>query len=121
MAVSLCPYLFTPTHLRGVTHVICRTSDVIGSVNFHPLQPLLLSVSGSRNFPLQCNVSDSSSGDEEDDSDAGSPQRRVETAQRRRNLEPITLDASVKVWHFGGGGITSQVAATCDTDELCMA
>ncbi|KAF7979744.1 hypothetical protein HWV62_41122 [Athelia sp. TMB] len=67
--------------------------DAIGSVSFHPLQPVLLSASGSRHFeaPFKTRaqqVSDSSDSDGED-------------LVGERPL-PFPMDASVKLWAFKG-------------------
>ncbi|TFK48131.1 WD40 repeat-like protein [Heliocybe sulcata] len=78
--------------------------DAVGSVGFHPSQPLLLSVSGSRHFhhdheslashkPRHYD-SDSSSGSDED-SDDDSSERRKRSVPR-----PFPIDASIRLWDF---------------------
>ena len=63
-------------------------SDAIGSVAFHPLQPVLLSVSGSRHFTGE--ELDGSSSEEDD-----APIRRPRT-----RLQPSVHDATAKLWSF---------------------
>jgi len=84
--------------------------DAVGSVSFHPLHPLLLSVSGSRHFALPSSSPSArtpssatsftdSEDDSEDDSDEGCTEMNGITRARRRPT-PFALDASVKMWHF---------------------
>ncbi|KAI0308581.1 hypothetical protein OF83DRAFT_1180633 [Amylostereum chailletii] len=75
--------------------------DAVGSVAFHPLKPLVLSVSGSRHFDTE-DVSrredSSGSSDEDDAQDAG-----VRAVKRHRyRPQPSIRDSSVKLWEFGG-------------------
>ncbi|KAI0651027.1 hypothetical protein C8Q79DRAFT_931081 [Trametes meyenii] len=86
--------------------------DAVGSVAFHPLRPLLLSVSGSRHFDRPKSESGDASGLSSSDSD--DENEVVETAGgnsakqkpspvvtiRRRRPQPVALDASVKLWRF---------------------
>ncbi|KAI8996250.1 WD40-repeat-containing domain protein [Trametes punicea] len=87
--------------------------DAVGSVAFHPVRPLLLSVSGSRHFdaatPMSGQPTDSSSSDsdgndilETEGGDANSAKLRKLTAisMPRRRPQPIALDASIKLWDF---------------------
>ncbi|KZT19087.1 hypothetical protein NEOLEDRAFT_1142508 [Neolentinus lepideus HHB14362 ss-1] len=78
--------------------------DTIGSVGFHPSQPLLLSVSGSRHFhhdqeghashESQYPQSDSSSSsDEESDNVSGDHMKRSAP-------HSFPLDASIRLWNF---------------------
>ncbi|KAG6831120.1 hypothetical protein H0H87_006145, partial [Tephrocybe sp. NHM501043] len=83
---EICPTLEFAAH-----------GDAVGSVAFHPLQPTLLSVSGSRHFESD-NESESSGAEVEETEDMA-PQPRV---IRHKKLVPITLDASIKTWSFQG-------------------
>ncbi|TFK81326.1 WD40 repeat-like protein [Polyporus arcularius HHB13444] len=88
--------------------------DAVGSVAFHPLRPLLLSVSGSRHFDRSnqsAGHSSEESEDEEEDeiiacdedappSDHAKPTRITISRQR---LQPTSQDSSVRLWGFGGG------------------
>ncbi|THH33366.1 hypothetical protein EUX98_g830 [Antrodiella citrinella] len=84
-------------------------TDAIGSVGFHPLKSLLLSVSGSRHFiEGLADVSegeDSAEDGEEEEDDA----EQFSLAQDQKNTRvskslvcprPITLDNTVKLWQF---------------------
>lgn len=76
--------------------------DAVGSVNFHPLHPLLLSVSGSRHYTEGGDSDSSSSGLEstdEDEDDVSAP-RRVAVRRTRERLSPTVKDASFKTWSF---------------------
>lgn len=64
-------------------------SDAVGSVAFHPLQSVLLSVSGSRHFAGE--ELDGSSSEE----DADAPIRRPRT-----RLQPAVREATAKLWNF---------------------
>ncbi|KIK77675.1 hypothetical protein PAXRUDRAFT_776852 [Paxillus rubicundulus Ve08.2h10] len=88
--------------------------DVIGAVAFHPLQPVLLSVSGSRHFnddddqgassALENSDSDSSDDWGSDDEDY-SVVRGLDGVRRlRRPPQPSVRDASISVWDFGEPG-----------------
>ena len=72
----------------------------MGSVSFHPLRPLLLSVSGSRHFTEDdeddVSSEDSESGEEEEP--PASPKLLVR--RRRERPTPEVKDASVKLWSF---------------------
>ncbi len=82
--------------------------DAVGSVAFHPLRPLLLSVSGSRHFDrvdLQSGVSSgSSTSDSEDDIEEYTerpPSHGSHAVKRRRNKpQPAALDTTIKLWGF---------------------
>ncbi|KAH9834603.1 uncharacterized protein C8Q71DRAFT_838093 [Rhodofomes roseus] len=79
--------------------------DAIGSVGFHPLRPVLLSVSGSRHFDGSPPTSSSSSeSDDEADGDAEggyvSAGRARAVRISRRGPQPATHDASTKLWNF---------------------
>ncbi|EIW56334.1 uncharacterized protein TRAVEDRAFT_170197 [Trametes versicolor FP-101664 SS1] len=81
--------------------------DAVGSVAFHPLRPLLLSVSGARHFedPASASGDRSDSDDDMEDaeivgaSSAKSGEPPGVTVSRQRP-QPIALDASVKLWSF---------------------
>ncbi|KAI0698794.1 WD40-repeat-containing domain protein [Earliella scabrosa] len=93
--------------------------DAVGSVAFHPLRPLLLSVSGSRHFdvsdtPTSSSSESSGSGSEDENSKVGTAEpsavrRKVNGLRRSRvRPQPVTMDASVKLWDFAeqtSGGI----------------
>ncbi|KAI0067581.1 WD40 repeat-like protein [Artomyces pyxidatus] len=80
--------------------------DTVGSVAFHPLQPLLLSVSGSRHFDLNeerpTQPGDleelGSSTSESDESDEEKEEKFVKRQRRRR--QPATRDSSYRLWRF---------------------
>lgn len=91
--------------------------DAIGSVAFHPLRPLLLSVSGSRHFDEVPNRdrldSDSDSEDasaaiEEEEDLQRNSLRTTFIARARTKHGPIAQDASVKLWSF----------ERCDSDKI---
>ncbi len=67
--------------------------DAVGSVSFHPYEPWLLSVSGSRRWDAAAHTDDSSvsggSSDEETNDSHSEPKRAW-----------TTLDSSLKVWDF---------------------
>jgi telomerase Cajal body protein 1 len=69
--------------------------DAIGSVGFHPLHPLLLSVSGSRHFDQTRNDDMSSESDEEDEAE---DERDQESKTSSIAGVPFALDNSVKLW-----------------------
>ncbi|KAI0712713.1 WD40-repeat-containing domain protein [Cerioporus squamosus] len=96
--------------------------DAVGSVAFHPLRPLLLSVSGSRHFersesPMNDSSEESEDGheDENSQSDEEAPPRdqaksTIITINRQR-LRPKSQDSSIKLWGFGvGTGDELQIA-----------
>ncbi|KAI9058651.1 hypothetical protein FKP32DRAFT_1581045 [Trametes sanguinea] len=83
--------------------------DAVGSVAFHPLRPLLLSVSGSRHFDASTSGqrSEESSSDSDDeiieleasDANAAKPRNTMSSVTiPRKRPQPVTLDASVKLW-----------------------
>jgi hypothetical protein len=97
-------------------------ADAIGSVSFHPLHPLLLSVSGSRHFTLPSSKSkpsnsssnsdfSSDSDSESEDADASedcsvdgesSPEESTDSVRGiPRGVRPYTLDSCVRMWGFG--------------------
>ncbi|KAH9886664.1 WD40-repeat-containing domain protein [Cubamyces lactineus] len=84
--------------------------DAVGSVAFHPIRPLLLSVSGSRNFDTSSgDVSESSSSNSDDElvevADIGASSEKLRRPSpvtiSRKRPQPVALDASVKLWDFG--------------------
>ncbi|KAI0743065.1 WD40-repeat-containing domain protein [Daedaleopsis nitida] len=88
--------------------------DAVGSVAFHPLRPLLLSVSGSRHFDCSKLPLGSSSESESCASDSEDENSTVETCERSENerkseevrrsrarAQPVAVDASTKLWGFG--------------------
>lgn len=90
--------------------------DAVGSVSLHPLQPILLSVSGSRHFHLDGleEGSESSTSTSESELDSGNdhvgqpgggPPATVKF--KRRRPQPVTLDASVKYWSFQAGAYST--------------
>ncbi|KAI0944727.1 hypothetical protein AcW1_002366 [Taiwanofungus camphoratus] len=84
--------------------------DAIGSAAFHPLRPMLLSVSGSRHFhkhrPSSTCRSESStteSGSEYGDSDndeSGDCKNNSVAKISRERPQPLTLDSTVKLWNW---------------------
>ena len=93
-------------------------ADAVGSVAFHPLRSLILSVSGSRHFSPSPDSGDSSKSapddsESESDEDSGEdesnslmgpgPERRGVRFMRER-LRPAALDATVKLWGFAHEG-----------------
>ncbi|KAI0262220.1 quinon protein alcohol dehydrogenase-like superfamily [Gloeopeniophorella convolvens] len=80
--------------------------DAVGSVVFHPLDSLMVSVSGSRHFD---HAGDSGSeGDDGADGAAG-PVTRTGGAyvrRRRERLQPVSQDSSVRLWRFAGAETT---------------
>ncbi|KAH7923016.1 hypothetical protein BV22DRAFT_1106309 [Leucogyrophana mollusca] len=88
--------------------------DTIGSVGFHPLHAVLLSVSGSRHFDVDededdegdsSSSSSSSSGEEEGDGGDGDGGGRGKGVKRRKyRPQPFVKDASMKLWSFDGAG-----------------
>jgi len=64
--------------------------DAVGSVSYHPLQPALLSVSGSRHFITPDDADRESSGSDVEDSPVPRPLKR----------QPVVHDASAKLWGF---------------------
>ncbi|KAI0717784.1 hypothetical protein C8Q72DRAFT_158112 [Fomitopsis betulina] len=111
-AVSEALSMRSPPVLKYAAH-----EDAIGSVSFHPLRPLLLSVSGSRHFdrspPTTSNEagssnSDSESSDDGDDLDtgeSGAPWRKQGVARISRDPQPVAYDSSAKLWDFDSRGI----------------
>ncbi|THH08940.1 hypothetical protein EW146_g8830 [Bondarzewia mesenterica] len=86
-------------------------ADAVGSVAFHPLRPLLLSVSGSRHFGIdKCrdqlqSRSPSSSDDSSSDSSSEEEQKLSETKRTivkrsSQRPQPSTLENSIKLWNF---------------------
>ena len=71
------------------------TLDAVGAVGFHPLRPVLLSASGSRNFDY-----DSKSESEEDSGEEETLDQNKRLYWKRRRDGPIAKDASVKLWDF---------------------
>ncbi|TBU41881.1 hypothetical protein BD309DRAFT_867438 [Dichomitus squalens] len=79
--------------------------DAIGSVTFHPLQSLLLSVSGSRHFDSDSSPDTSTaSGSEEDIDDgelvarAGTPPGTRAVSRRRTKPQPTASDTTISLW-----------------------
>lgn len=74
--------------------------DTVGSVAFHPLNPLLLSVSGSRHFDET-----ESDGEECSDSSVRGESMSRDDAQvfiqrHRHQPQPYFRDNSFSLWHF---------------------
>ncbi|KAI5980509.1 hypothetical protein EDD15DRAFT_2350907 [Pisolithus albus] len=81
-------------------------SDAVGSVSFHPLQPVLLSVSGSRHFdarghayPDSDSAVTSDEGDGEEEQHWQRPRGVIERPRTRP--QPTVRDALVKLWDLG--------------------
>jgi hypothetical protein len=84
--------------------------DAVGSVAFHPLQPMLLSASGSRHFHPDDELSElsSSSDDTDDDESAETSQtERSNVTRPKIRSHPITLDSSIKMWNFDAARLLS--------------
>jgi len=98
--------------------------DAIGSVSFHPLHPLLLSVSGLRHFALPSSRSRPSTYSSHSESSPDSTSESEDSAEQGEGYEdeelsvdhtsvnvirgpcrsrPYTLDSSVKIWGFSDG------------------
>ncbi|KAI9459342.1 hypothetical protein HD554DRAFT_2136882 [Boletus coccyginus] len=75
--------------------------DAIGAVAFHPLEPLLLSVSGSRHFddvtPMAGVLGDQKSDSESSD---GSSEIVSMVSRLKERPRPSVYDASIKMWDF---------------------
>ncbi|KAH7882011.1 hypothetical protein F5I97DRAFT_1988288 [Phlebopus sp. FC_14] len=96
-------------HVRNVGPVLDFKAheDTIGAVAFHPLQPIMLSVSGSRHFDDDGDVvcdSDSESSEDEVCVESG-------VTRSKCRPQPSVRDASMKLWDFGGveGNVTDGV------------
>ncbi|KAJ6480378.1 WD40-repeat-containing domain protein [Mycena sanguinolenta] len=76
--------------------------DAIGSVSFHPTQPMLLSVSGSRHFHTESSSSSSDDSDGEEEEKQNDEAERGTIRRSRVRRGPVTLDSSMKVWDMGG-------------------
>ena len=74
-------------------------TDSIGSVAFHPIHPLLLTVSGSRHFDDQALSSES----EDSCSDCEGEGQHTQNVKSPRKPQPVTKDSSLKIWSFGSG------------------
>jgi len=79
--------------------------DAIGSISFHPIFPLALTVSGSRQFdlprdaqPVQLDSSSVALLDEDSSSSSGSDEDEVQPASHPEF--PCPHDASMKLWDF---------------------
>lgn len=93
--------------------------DAVGAVTFHPLQSVLLSVSGSRDFDhddalryasntaTEDNSEVSSDSESASDVDGGKDVRhsrfRGIFRRTRTRPQPTVRDASIKLWDFGVG------------------
>ncbi|KAI6102781.1 hypothetical protein F5141DRAFT_1008256 [Pisolithus sp. B1] len=80
-------------------------SDAIGSATFHPLKPVLLSVSGSRHFDAGSAYSDLDSALNSDEGEREGAQHwqrpRGVIVRPRARPQPTVCDASIKLWDFG--------------------
>src|SRR5216683_4736483 len=88
-------------HFRKDIDMDRAITDAVGSVVFHPLHPLLLSVSGSRHFD-----DFDSDGDESSESSVlGEETSRGDTREvirrHRHRPQPSSRDNSFRLWHFG--------------------
>jgi hypothetical protein len=83
-----------PHHHSVIAHLVV---DAIGSVDFHPLKPVMLSVSGSRHWDaVSDDVADSS--DSEDDSDHSSAANPPNHSTSKLTRGPTAHDATIKLW-----------------------
>ena len=63
-------------------------ADTVGSVSFHPLHPLILSVSGARHFDFETVTL----GPNSDSSDSSNSDDELTV--------PMVRDAAMKIWNF---------------------
>ncbi|KIM51605.1 hypothetical protein SCLCIDRAFT_623784 [Scleroderma citrinum Foug A] len=85
--------------------------DAVGAVAFHPLQSVLLSVSGSRHFDHNDASNTATEDDSEVSSDSESASDQVDGGEdvrhsgvfrrTRTRPHPTVRDASIKLWDFG--------------------
>lgn len=75
------------------------TLDTIAAVTLHPLEPKLVSVSGSRHFDDEHPQHEDISDEESSDSSHSSSSINHKMA-RPRSLNPISRDTSIKLWRF---------------------
>jgi telomerase Cajal body protein 1 len=78
-------------------------ADAVGSVDFHSLRPVLLSVSGSRHWDAVVaseNLSSGSDGEAVSDSDSEESSPSGSLIQTVRG--PAPRDATIKFWSFDG-------------------
>jgi hypothetical protein len=89
--------------------VVDQRVDAIGSVSFHPLQPSVLSVSGSRHWgtsdtsgeEADLGACSSSASDSDSDSDSSSDSEDTSPSVTPfRHRGPSTQDATIKFWSF---------------------
>ena len=102
------------THLSDLSSgLISETcADAVGSVAFHPLRPVLLSVSGSRHFETTEKTSadsstvsaseDETEGDDESIEESEALHRPCVITRTREQRRPIAMDTSIKLWDFAG-------------------
>lgn len=120
--------------------LFCDYLDAIGSVSFHPIHPLVLSVSGSRHFDTEypwrherhassfeahpdatsTYSSDSSDEDSEDSKEDGLDESRTgvqnSIRRRRQRPHPVPWDDSMRVWSFAN--IDTNVGEGSRGDDL---
>ncbi|TDL27099.1 WD40 repeat-like protein [Rickenella mellea] len=73
--------------------------DAIGSTNFHPAEPKIMTVSGSRHFHAPSPTTSNSPSDSELETGTGSETEDVERPiVQRRPIWPLATDSSMKVW-----------------------
>ncbi|KAF4571068.1 hypothetical protein EYR36_008395 [Pleurotus pulmonarius] len=88
--------------ILNATHTFQAHEDSVGSVAFHPLDPLLLSVSGSRHFNSATDSdsgSDSEAAPDVDGSDNSEPQVRTRhVPSKGSRTRPVSNSNSMKVW-----------------------
>ncbi|KAL1746278.1 WD40-repeat-containing domain protein [Schizophyllum fasciatum] len=83
---------------------VCKVDahgDAVGSVAFHPTQPIIATASGSRHFDAQ---DDSSASESSSDDEESTVVRRKVGSGRTIGAGPRTRDASIKFWDAGGTG-----------------
>lgn len=86
--------------------------DAVGSVGFHPLRPLLLSVSGSRHFTAGSDEGSDVSSDESEENDEGEPPLEPLVRRPIQRPTPTVRDASAKLWDFSKGVSEAAVPET---------
>jgi hypothetical protein len=87
------------------------SADAVGSIAFHPLEPCLLSASGSRHFiDDEVEESEDDLSDLDADADCSSDgcggtnshsYLKGSDARRERRRHPVALDSTLKLWSLG--------------------
>ncbi|KAF8550970.1 hypothetical protein OG21DRAFT_1418815 [Imleria badia] len=89
----------------GPTLLYDAHCDAVGAVAFHPLEPRLLSVSGSRHFDEVALTASSTGGSDSDSESSDESTENVDMVRRlKERPQPSVRDASTKMWDFKGHG-----------------